>query len=190
MSDAAELAAAIDAVVRALDRFGVRYFVTGSVASSLYGEYRATNDVDIVAALDDTVVNAFIDDVSAEFVADLDQAREALAAGTSFNLIHKTTFLKVDIFPLASAFNDAVAERAVSVALPGISGTLRVASAEDVLLSKLRWYRLGGESSTVQQRDIEGLVAINRDNLDVAYLRAWADALGVADLLSRFLATQ
>ena len=187
MSDASDLLAAVDAVVRALDLGGVRYFVTGSVASSLHGEYRATNDVDIVAALDEGMLGDFMRRVSTEFVADLEQARDAFAADLCFNLIHRSSFLKVDIFPLVTAFDEVVADRAVAVTLPGLSGALRVASAEDILLAKLRWYRLGDESSEVQRRDIEGLIALTGDRLDFTHLRAWAPALAVGDLLSRFL---
>ena len=104
-----------------------------------------------------------------------------------FNLIHRSSFLKVDIFPLVTAFDEVVADRAVAVTLPGLSGALRVASAEDILLAKLRWYRLGNESSEVQRRDIEGLIALTGDRLDFTHLRAWAPALAVGDLLSRFL---
>jgi hypothetical protein len=143
-----------------------------------------------VAALDGATLDAFMRDVSAEFVADLDQARDALAARTGFNLIHRASFLKVDVFPLVSAFDEVAADRAAAIVVPGLSGALRVASVEDVLLAKLRWYRLGGESSEVQRRDIEGLIAINRDALDTSHLHEWADALGVADLLARFLRTR
>lgn len=187
MTDARELIDAIDAAVEPLRRRGTRYFVTGSVASSMHGEFRATNDIDIVAALTDQTLEMFIADVSSAFVADLDQACEALAARTGFNLIHRSSFLKVDVFPLVSAFDAVAAERAEAVAIPGASGTLRVASREDILLAKLRWYRLGGDVSEVQRRDIEGLVALNRGALDMAHLREWAAALGIADLLIRFV---
>ena len=187
MSDASDLLGAVDAVVHALDLGGVRYFVTGSVASSLHGEYRATNDVDLVAALDAGTIGDFMQRVSLEFVADEEQARAAVAAGTGFNLIPRASFLKVDIFPLATPFDEVVADRAVAVNLPGLSSALRVASTEDILLAKLRWYRLGGESSEVQRRDIEGLIALNDGTLDVTHLREWAAVLGVADLLSRFV---
>jgi hypothetical protein len=62
-----------------------------------------------------------------------------------------------------------------------------VASTEDILLAKARWYRLGGETSEVQRRDIESLVALNRASLDREYLARWAGNLGVEDLVERFL---
>lgn len=136
MTDALELVGAIDTVADSLQRAGVLYFITGSVASSMHGEYRATNDVDVVAALSDADVSTFIADMARAFVADLGQAREAVATQSSFNLIHRASFLKVDVFPLLTAFDETAAKRAESVAMSGASAALRVAPREDILLAK------------------------------------------------------
>ena len=58
---------------------------------------------------------------------------------------------------------------------------------EDVVLAKLEWFRLGGEVSERQWRDILGVLKTQRDSLDIAYLQHWAKALAVADLLERTL---
>ena len=96
------------------------------------------------------------------------------ASGTSFNRIHRTTHLKVDRFPCDNAFNRSALDRAVSITIPGTRETVRVSSVEDTLLAKLRGYRLGGESSEVQRRDVQRrdvrqLIALNRKALDVGY---------------------
>ena len=187
MSDPAELLAVIESVVSAFRRQDVAYFITGSLASSIHGEFRATNDLDVVATLERRNLAPLIASLSGEFLADLDQAMEALEAGTSFNLIHRGTYLKVDVFPCLTAFDREATRRALDVVPSGGHGSLRVATREDILLAKLRWYRLGGETSEVQQRDIESLVALNRDHFDHPYLTRWAEALGVEDLLRRFL---
>jgi hypothetical protein len=187
VSDARELLDAVDTVVRSLQRSGVSYFVTGSVASSMHGEYRATNDVDVVAALSSSDIASFIADMSEAFVADLEQAHQALVLETSFNLIHRSSFLKVDVFPLVTSFDRSAAERADVVMLTGATAPLRIATREDILLAKLRWYRMGAESSEVQRRDIAALIALNRANFDMAYVEEWATRLNVRDLLVRFL---
>ncbi len=125
----------------------------------------------------------------AEFFADPAQAVTAVAQGQSFNLIHRVSYLKVDFFPAVSAFNRAALERAEGVSLGEGGPALRVATREDILLAKLWWYRLGAESSEQQRRDIKGIIALNRDLLDHAYLDRWAAELGVRDLLDRLLAT-
>ncbi|MCC6332570.1 MAG: hypothetical protein IT380_01120 [Myxococcales bacterium] len=64
-----------------------------------------------------------------------------------------------------------------------------VASAEDTIVSKLRWYRLTGEVSDRQWNDVAGIVTARRGRLDLAYLRHWAERLGVAELLERLLSS-
>jgi len=187
VTDRAELLAVIESVVAAFHRHDVPYFITGSLASSVHAEFRATKDLDVVAMVDRGCLPPLMSDLSAEFVADLDQAIAALESGTGFNLIHRGTYLKVDVYPCLTAFDREATARAVEVVLTGSHGPLRVASREDILLAKLRWYHLGGETSEVQRRDLESLVALNRREFDRAYLGRWAAELGVEDLLHRFL---
>jgi hypothetical protein len=189
MSDTAELLDVVDAVIGALRRHQIHYFVTGSFASSVHGEFRATNDIDLVAQLEPSALPALCRELEGEFVTDLEQATVAVSEGSSFNLIHRTTYLKVDVFPCISDFDSSAMERAITLQIPGAAEPLRVSSLEDIVLAKLRWFRLGGESSEVQRRDIRQLVALNRDELDVAFLRRWAVTLGVEDLLNGVLAT-
>ena len=187
MSDAAELMTVVDAVVSTLRHHAVPYYVTGSFASSIHGEFRATADIDLVADITRSTLPALIRELDVAFAADLQQANAALAAHTSFNLIHRTTYLKVDFFPCDNAFNRSALERAISVDLPGATESLRVSSLEDIVLAKLRWYRLGGESSAVQQRDVRRLIELNRNALDLEYMRRWTAVLGVDDLLTQAL---
>ncbi len=66
--------------------------------------------------------------------------------------------------------------------------TAYIASAEDTVLTKLEWYRMGGEVSDRQWRDVLGVLKVQGKRLDLAYLRRWATELGIADLLERALA--
>jgi hypothetical protein len=136
VSDTSELLDVVNATAVALHRHGIEYFVTGSFASSVHGEYRATSDIEIVAALDVKRLESLLDELSSTCLIDLDQAREARAIDGSFNLIHLTTYLEVDVFPCASAFDREAMRRAVAVQLPGAGEPLRVASLEDIVLSK------------------------------------------------------
>ena len=63
-----------------------------------------------------------------------------------------------------------------------------VATPEDVILSKLEWYRLGDEISDRQWFDVLTVLRIQQEQLDLAYLHRWAENLGVSDLLERALA--
>ncbi|MEO5826236.1 MAG: hypothetical protein ABIR59_10140 [Gemmatimonadales bacterium] len=187
MSGLDDLTGAILSVTGTLTTYQVPYFVTGSLASSMHAVFRATNDVDIVADFRSVDLRVLMSAFDAEFFADPEQAVASVSQGVSFNLIHRTTYLKVDFFPAVSAFNQAALERSERVVLVPDQPTIQVATREDILLAKLWWYRLGDESSEQQRRDILGIIALNRELIDHAYLDRWSAELGVHDLLYRFL---
>ena len=114
---------------------------------------------------------------------------QAIAAGRAFNLIHISLGNKVDIFPATEDFHLCQLERATRVALAFLDDPAEypIATAEDILLAKLRWYRAGGEVSERQWADIMGILATS-PAFDRAYTRSWAARLGVEDLLARALA--
>jgi hypothetical protein len=60
-----------------------------------------------------------------------------------------------------------------------------LASAEDVILSKLRWFRLGNEVSQVQWSDITSTLKVRKEALDFEYMQRWAEFLKLDDLLGR-----
>lgn len=171
------------------DRLGVRYCLGGSHASSVRGKGRATYDVDLVAAIDVSRVNALVAALGSDWYADAMQMREAITRGRSFNLIFIPMAEKFDIFPATEEFHGAQLERATleMVDILGSTITCPVTTAEDILLAKLQWYRSGGETSGRQWEDISEVVYRN-PTLDQAYLNAWSARLGVADLLARALA--
>jgi len=115
--------------------------------------------------------------------------RDALRRRSSFNLIHYETAFKVDIFiRKIRPFDQMQLERrklAVIVADPEQS--VYVLSPEDTLLAKLEWYRLGGEVSERQWRDVLGILQVREGELDLDYVRTWARELQVTDLLERAL---
>jgi len=187
VSEGAELLGAVRAVVTALERHEVRYFITGSFASSVQGEFRATNDLDVVAGLAPAQLEPLFHDFAHDFVVDIDQARSALGSSSSFNLIHRVTYLKVDVFPCLTPFDREATRRAESIAISPEISSLRVATREDILLAKIRWYSLGGEISETQRRDIQRLVALNEGEFDESYLRHWAARLNVSGLLKHFV---
>ena len=97
-----------------------------------------------------------------------------------------------DIFPLTTdSFQQAQFARRhfeISSVFTGEPLELAVSSPEDVILSKLRWFRQGGEVSEQQWNDVLGVVAVKQDQFDLLYLREWATHLKIGDLLERALA--
>jgi hypothetical protein len=183
-----DLIAAVRPVLDTLDRLRVRHFIGGSVASSAHGIARASLDVDLVAELEPIHVARLVAALEADYFVDEARVRAAVEAKRSFNLIHLQTMFKVDVFvSRGRPFDDSSFARvrrerlSLEPAGPGIP----LASAEDVLLAKLEWYRSGGETSERQWGDVKGLLRVGAGTLDVAYLRHWAALVGVSDLLER-----
>lgn len=173
-----------------LDRLRVTYAVGGSLASSLHGVPRATNDVDIIADLRDAHVDRFVTAVEKRFFVDAQMVRSALADHSSFNVFDQTTMMKVDIFvPSLDEWvvEELVRARPETLEVAGKPTSIRFATAEDTLLYKLVWYRLGGEQSERQWSDVRGIIEVQGRRLDLPYLRRWSKHLAVTDLLERAL---
>lgn len=174
-------------VADALDRLGVAYYVGGSVASSVHGLARSTLDVDVVADLEPRHVAPFVALVGGAFYADEESISDAVGRRSSFNLIHDTGF-KVDVFVARrDRYSRSSLARRIEETVAADVRSLPVATREDVVLAKLDWFRKGGEVSEQQWRDVQGVLEIQREAMDLAYLRRWAPELGVADLLEKAL---
>jgi len=176
-------------VTQTLERLGIPYAVGGSLASSLHGVMRSTLDVDIVADMKLEHIPALVAALSKEFYADNEMMKDAIEHHSSFNLIHYETAFKVDIFIRKTrAFDGMQLERRrPSVIATDPEESVYVTSPEDTILAKLEWYRMGGEVSDRQWRDILGVLKTRAGDLDLEYLRKWAHDLKVIDLLERAL---
>ncbi|MFI4943898.1 MAG: hypothetical protein ACHP85_11580 [Burkholderiales bacterium] len=185
---APDLVAALMPVIEALDSLAVRYYVGGSIASSIHGVPRASIDADVIAELGAGHVAPLAARLSAFFYLDEERMRDAVERRLSFNVIHLATMFKVDVFVSKGRPFDVEAGGRARLEARGEAPEApraRIASPEDTLLAKLEWYRRGGESSERQWSDILGLLRVRAGRLDLAYLERWAEALGVADLLER-----
>ena len=176
-------------VTRVLEGLNVPYFIGGSLASTLYGLIRTTQDSDIVAEMHLEHLLPFVSALQAEFYLDDEMVAESIRSHSSFNLIHRESMFKVDIFiPLPRPFLQSQLARAQKQTFQfGEESSARFCSAEDIVLAKLESYRMGGESSERQWRDILGVLKTQSDGLDLGYLRKWASELKVSDLLERVL---
>ena len=173
-------------VVAELERLGIDYFVGGSVASSVHGRPRTTDDVDIVAALPGPQVDAFVRGIEKDFFVDPDMIRDAIRRRASFNIIHLATMLKVDVFVLGNE-DFAAQEMRRRQPVPIRGSSVWFSSPEDIVLEKLDWFRKGEGVSERQWRDVLGVLAIQGDRLDLQYLRSWAERRGLRELLERAL---
>lgn len=176
-------------VVEVFERLHIPYLVGGSMASALYGVARSTLDADMVADIREEQVVALITALGKAFYADDEMIRGAIQSRSSFNLIHLQTMFKVDVFIRKERPFDRVQfeRRIEQVLVADPEQKAFMCSAEDIILAKLEWYRLGSEVSDRQWRDILGVLKVQAGRLDMDYLHKWAAELNVADLLQRAL---
>jgi len=177
------------AVAQKFESIGIYYYVGGSLASSAYGIPRSTQDVDIIADIQEYHIGRLVDAFSDEFYIDAEMIRESLKYKSSFNVIHLETMMKVDIYifddtPFAHSKMDR--RRKESIADEPSSSTY-LSSPEDVILQKLRWYNIGGRVSDQQWKDILGVLKVQSKNIDLKYLKSWASKLDILALLNQAL---
>jgi len=176
-------------VVAVLEELSVPYLIGGSFASTLYGMIRTTQDADIITQMRPEHVQPFVAALEGEFFIDEEMISESIRDHSSFNIIHRESMFKVDVFiPRGSPFLESQLSRAQrqTFSLKSETGA-EFASAEDTILSKLEWYRMGGEVSDRQWRDVIGVLKMRSGQLDLDYLRKWAGELRVSDLLEHAL---
>ena len=83
--DPTEVAASI---TRTLEGLGVRYLIGGPLASSVHGEPRSTNDVDLLVDFRAEHVQPFVEAIRADYHVSEPAVQEAIRSGHHFNVIH------------------------------------------------------------------------------------------------------
>ena len=177
-------------VTRVFERLNIPYLISGSLASTLHGMVRTTQDSDIIAEMRLEHVGPFVESLQNEFFMDKEMIAESIQHNLSFNLIHRDTMFKVDVFiPQPRSFHQSQLARAQkqTFSLVDSEVSANFSSAEDTILSKLEWYRMGGEVSDRQWRDVLGVLKTRSGELDLDYLHKWAKELQVSDLFERAL---
>jgi hypothetical protein len=174
-----ELLELLRKIAETLDGLGIPYYITGSVASGAYGEPRLTNDIDVVAALRPEHVDAILAAFPPpEFYCSRDAMTQAISADFQFNVLHPATGMKVDvILPGRTAFDRARLQRIRRIDSAG--SQIAYASPEDVILKKLVYFKEGGSEKHL--RDIVGILKVQGEQIERAYLAEWVASLGVGE---------
>lgn len=176
-----ELYELLERIVLTFEHLQIPYLVTGSVASMAYGEPRLTNDIDLVVALDRTHIPAILSAFPfPEFYVSAEAMREAIMHRQQFNIIHPESGLKVDVMVRKDTAFDRSRFSRVRTLRPTESYLAAFASAEDVIIKKMEYYREGGSDKHL--RDIAGMLKISGAEIDQAYIVEWADRLGLRDV--------
>lgn len=186
MEEAIEVTLRIAAVLNSL---GIPYLVGGSLASSLHGQARSTQDVDVVADLRPDHIVPLVAALAGDFYLDEPAIREAVERRSTFNLIHLGTLFKADVFVAGdqpSTRRELQRRQAFTLDVDPAEEIV-VASPEDIIVQKLHWYRLGDHVSERQWSDAMGVLAVRGTQLDLEYMYELAEEMGVSDLLVRAL---
>lgn len=186
MNDASPLEP-LRAIAAILDQLGLPWCLGGSLASSFFGEPRATRDIDLIVELSLADIESLARNVEPRFYVSREAMKEAVTARRSFNIIDTESGFKLDLFVRGdSAFDvSEFSRREIVLIDPGARISVPIKSAEDSILRKLLWFQEGGSVSDQQWRDITGILAAQAGKLDEQYLTLWARQLGFEPLLSR-----
>jgi hypothetical protein len=158
-------------ITSALGGAGIAYMLAGSFASAYYGAPRTTQDIDLVIAATADQLRTFVQFLPKDqYYVDLDAALEAHRHQSLFNVVDMATGWKIDLIIRKSRpFSEEEFRRRKLVNLQG--SPLFVASAEDVVVSKLEWAKLAQSQRHIE--DVAGILKMRWDSLDRVYLERW-----------------
>jgi len=177
-------------VAKILNDYEIPYAVTGGYAVSVWGRPRATFDIDIIIELhlsDIEIVRAALKGISKISYIDEEAMKEAVQREGEFNFIYSESNLKVDFFVVGSD-NFSKQKLTRRIALDINNEKIYFVSPEDLILSKLLWYK--DSQSTRQLEDVESIFKIQKDKIDFDYLRKWALAQKTDEILESLLNKQ
>lgn len=165
-----------------IERLGIKYMLTGSMAMFHYAVYRMTANVDVVVALQSRHAQMLIDSLEPTYYVPHNSMRRAIESERMFNVLHTETAFKVDcVIRKSTPFQKEAFERRHLVDFYGKDSY--IITAEDLVLSKLVW---GAESKSDKQKtDIKNLI---RNPLDTDYIESWADKLRVKETYDSYRA--
>ena len=181
-----EILSALIPVVNVLEKYTIPYYICGSIASSIYGMARATMDIDIVADVKLHHISLLRQELEKLYYIDEGMIKKAIQNSSSFNLIHLETVIKIDVFIFKDIpFHQNALELKIKDTFEDDDKKTKFyfSSPEDIIISKLQWYELGGKVSERQWLDIIGVIKIQGNSLDKNYLQVWSKKLKIFKLL-------
>lgn len=159
-------------IIQYLTAHKIPYMLSGSVAMSMYVLPRATRDFDIVINLTENDIPGLIHYFKDGFYCDEDAIKEAMRKRSMFNIIDHNSGFKADFVMLKDEpYRITEFDRRRETDFFGMP--IYVATAEDLLISKLIWIQQ--LQSSLQKEDILALKEI--ETLDWSYIRFWISNL-------------
>jgi len=164
-------------IVPKLEQSDIPYMITGSIAAAYYGRNRTTYDLDIIISATAGKLKNLIELLPEDqYYAVLQDALDAHRHHSMFNVLDTTSGWKIDfILKKPAPFHDEAFQRRLAVTFDGVPTS--VISAEDLILSKLDWAKMG--ESERQVRDVAVVLEKLRQKLDLPYIEKWVQDLGL-----------
>lgn len=164
-----------------LEKLGIKYMLTGSMAMIVYAMMRMTNDIDIVMELSYSDADRIIKEFGRDFYIPQGRVRDAVTRKFMFNLLHQETLVKIDcVMRKEDEFQRIAFSNRRRITYTDFD--IWTISRDDLILSKLNWAKVS--RSEMQMRDVAGII---RNGYDKEYVGKWAEKLGVKDLLEECL---
>jgi|WetSurMetagenome_2_1015567.scaffolds.fasta_scaffold130649_2 hypothetical protein len=177
-----EFETALTQVAGTLNRLKLPYMLTGAVAVTYYGAPRTTHDIDMVILISPADIPRLKAALEPDFSVDEVSVKAALREGSMFNAIHEETGFKVDFWMLKGGEYDQTAfARRVQAQLLGAE--MFLPAPEDVIIAKLEWHRMSDMDK--HYSDAQGVAAVQKCQLDTAYIARWCEAKSLTDLWHR-----
>ena len=171
-------------LIDAFDKIGVSYMLVGSYSSNYYGRPRSTKDADFVVQIDNNQFTAVAAAIGSDFSVDPQMSFESVTMTMRYIIDHPSTAFKIELFLLSSDPHDqARFQRRTKVEFEDRFAWLP--AVEDVIITKLRWSKGGKRAKDVE--DVNKVLAVRSAQLDLPYIRNWADQHGTRELFERLL---
>ncbi|MCF7885245.1 MAG: hypothetical protein K9M80_02015 [Candidatus Marinimicrobia bacterium] len=143
-------------------------------------------DIDIIADIQKNHIPHLMEQLKNDYYIDENMIKEAIQHSTSFNIVHLETAMKVDVFiKKNNSYGNRSLERKLKKSLTeDMENTqFNFASPEDIILNKLKWYKIGNKVSERQWLDVLGVIKVQQNSLDIEYMKKWSKQLGIFGLL-------
>lgn len=171
----------VSAVIDALHAVQVPFMIVGSLACNFHGVPRSTRDADMVVELSPGMLPALRDRLGPHFHVDPQASFETVTGTTRHIVEAEGTVFIVELFELTDDPHDQ-SRFARRLHAHLFDRDADVATAEDTIVTKLRWARHGGRSKDLE--DVRNVIAIQGDALDWSYVGRWCREHETLDLLT------
>jgi hypothetical protein len=174
----------VTAFLRTFDEVGIAYMLVGSYSSNLYGRPRSTKDADFVIQCDDAAFAQLRQKLGSVLRFDPQMSFETVTGTMRHIAEHPVLSFKVEMFHLSADAHDQMRfGRRKQWDFGGYPAWLP--TAEDVVITKLRWSRHGQRQKDVD--DVLDVLEVQGEALDFAYIRHWCDQHGTRELFEGLL---